>query len=196
MNSFVNRLRERINLFIGTILTTLGVGAAGCDLLDEFRIVDDNITLPHEEDSVDVVVCKYGIPVDTVIPANPDTVKSDNPPTPSDSDEVVCMYGVPSASFHIKGSVSDRKTGQALDRIQVLIDTRNTQETVFTNEEGIYQFDTDWMFPTDSVFVTFTDETDKYEEKRVGEKLEYKGGTDAWNVGDANVRIDVQLDKK
>lgn len=196
MNCFVNKFRERINLFIGAVLTTLGVGATGCDLLSDYRIVEDDINIPTKEDSVDVVVCKYGVPVDTVIPTKPDSTDPEIPDNPPDTGEIVCMYGVPSASFHIKGSVSDRKTGKALDRIQVLIDTRDAEQTVYTNEEGIYQFDTDWIFPTDSVFVTFTDENDKYEEKKVGEKLEYEGGTDFWNQGNANVRVDVQLDRK
>lgn len=190
MKKFVNRIRERVNVLIGSLLAILGVGATGCELIGDGRIVENDLTLPpSKEDSADVVVCKYGVP------EVPDTVAVEPEPFNPDSGEVICMYGVPSARFQIKGSVSDRRTGQALEKIQVLIDTRNMQTTVVTDEDGTYHYQTDWIFPTDSVFVTFTDVNGVYQEQRVGEKMEYEGGTGPWDSGDARVVVDAQLDK-
>lgn len=183
-----NKIRERINLLIGGILAALGIGATGCDVFDNFRIISDDITIPDKEDSVEVIVCKYGVPSDTI--------KEESQPQDPDTGDVVCMYGVPSARFRIQGSVSDRATGKALDKIQVMIDTRSMQETVLTNEDGVYEFKTDWIFPSDSVFVTFTDTQDEYQEQRVGEAMEYHGGTGPWDSGEADMRIDAQLEKK
>ncbi len=190
MKNLINRFRERVNVLIAGALAMLGIGTTGCDLLGGGRVVEDNLTFPpaNEEDSVDVVVCKYGVP-------STDTVAVEPNPNPNDSDKVICMYGVPSATFQIKGSVSDRRTGEALEKIEVLIDTRNQQVTVVTESDGTYHYQTDWIFPTDSVFLTFTDANGVYQEKHIGEKMEYEGGNGPWDAGNARMVVDARLEK-
>ena len=187
MKKLLNKMRERVNLWIGGVLATLGIGATGCDLLSDFRFVgNEPVLIP--EDSVDIIVCKYGVPPDVE-----DSIIDKPKPQDPDSGEIICMYGVPSAKFQIKGTVTDSVTGQPLNRIQVNIDTRDMQTDVITDQDGNYQMQTDWMFPTDSVFLTFSDPSNQYQDKKIGERIEYKNGDNAWDMGEADMQVDAKL---
>ena len=187
---------RRINLLIGSMLTFLGVGATECNLLpdSEGNNVNDNNKL-REEEAVDVVECKYGVPkqkTDSV-----DRVVLEPKPTPP-AEEVVCIYGVPHVELRVRGTVTDKKSGKRLDSIEVGIATSRdgSYPIVTTDADGKYVYENDFMTPADSIYITFTDQQHKYEQKQIGEKMEFQGGTDWVNLGTADLEIDAQLVKQ
>jgi putative lipoprotein (rSAM/lipoprotein system) len=108
----------------------------------------------------------------------------------------VAEYGVPCADFIVLGKVSDKKTEQPIENIQV--STYEWNKT-FTDENGNYEVKTN-DFPKDQTFlVKFRDITEKYND--LDTLIEFKdpkftGGDKKWYNGKTSKTVDIQLTPK
>lgn len=213
-----NKIRLTINALIASIIAALGYG---CN--SKKAAVSRPIETNHERQEEPIRVMygtpsyfreqaeaqrepqipkKYGVPTPKQKIEKPDTIVDDQPqevlePQPAErGEEVVCIYGVPHVSLRIKGRVTDKKSGKPLENIEVSVTTREgTEYPVVTDANGNYEYENTFLQPTDSVHLTFTDKNNRYNEKQIGEGVEFTGGTSWVDMGSADINIDAQLVK-
>jgi putative lipoprotein (rSAM/lipoprotein system) len=107
-------------------------------------------------------------------------------------------YGMPSATYIIKGNVKSAKTAGNIPGIRVSA----IYDSVQTDASGNYNVENIWLFP-DTVYVRFRD-TDsvinrEYQELDtfvVIEGREYTGGDGEWYLGKMELDLDVKLKDK
>lgn len=177
MSKLKKQLFERINILIGGLLAFFGIGVLGCSTPKDVKTAVNTIDT-------------HSIDEQESIPNMPKPIIEQ---VSSEEDVPVCKYGVPMAQFHIQGFVSDSKTGKGLDHISVEFDMSDRVEQIVTDDSGNYDFEMSVTFPSDSVVVSFKDMESRYEEYQVSEAVKLENGTDEWDLGSANLRVDAKL---
>src|SRR5574344_1313312 len=77
--------------------------------------------------------------------------------------EVMAMYGVPSAEYHIKGTVKNADTKQPVDSMRVVVQiTDYESDTLYTDIQGQYALD-GRRWPSDAATIHVDDERGKYQ---------------------------------
>jgi len=127
---------------------------------------------------------------------------------------MVAMYGTPSAQYSVKGKVVDEK-GKAIQGLQVILGSRYYNsggviydqnyfpiDTLTTDSNGIYQFDSGTVFPVQNLEVDVNDIDgtagggEFNSATTVVKDIEYKGGS-GWYRGKADIKVpDIKLKKK
>lgn len=116
-------------------------------------------------------------------------VACDNP------NEIISMYACPSATYHVKGTVTNEK-GQPLAGIDV-----DGLDTTGTN--GRYNITVNHFFPGQDIPISFRDidgaENGSYKDTIVDiktEGVELTGGDGEWNHGEGTVTQDIIMEEK
>lgn len=124
----------------------------------------------------------------------------------SDDDDnrgIICLYGTPTATFHVKGKVTD-ESRQPLQGKRVILKPMINEsdsydpiynDTLKTDAEGNYDR-TRPFYPIKSLRVVCDDPDGKYEVDSTTVELKYKGGDDAWDRGIAEAEADFTLKEK
>ena len=108
-------------------------------------------------------------------------------------------YGVPHATFIVKGNVATEETDKPISNIQVVMN----YDTSFTNSEGKYEIAT-IEFPTDQTFnLEFKDvdgaENEKFQSLDTLVKFidpQFENGKGNWDSGEVEKTLDIQLKSK
>ena len=107
--------------------------------------------------------------------------------------EVMAMYGVPSAEYHIKGTVKNADTKQPVDSMRVVVPiTDYENDTLYTDIQGQYALD-GRRWPSDAATIHVDDERGKYQSDSKTVTLVFDGDSDSWFKGTANVTVDFDV---
>lgn len=124
----------------------------------------------------------------------------------SDDDDnrgIICLYGTPTATFHVKGKVTD-ESRQPLQGKRVILKPMINEnvsydpiynDTLKTDAEGNYDRTTPF-YPIKSLRVVCEDPAGTYEADSTTVNLEYKNGDGEWNRGIAEAEADFTLKEK
>lgn len=118
----------------------------------------------------------------------------------------VAEYGCPYAQFEATGVVTDEER-QPLENVQVIFKNKGNNDTpreylptVYTDEQGTYTFEMEYVLPMDSMDIIVADTAGVYESDSVRVKVDYDrsgvASDDHWNAGVGIVYQDFQLKKK
>ena len=128
-----------------------------------------------------------------------------NKESSSEEKEIVVAYGVPHASYKLKGTVMN-EDGKALEGIRVIVPEINNctkifeqnirreerNDTLITDQEGAYNYEVSWWMPQDSLQIKLKieDPAGKYETKNDSVKYSFSdlndGDGSSWLVGTAS----------
>lgn len=113
--------------------------------------------------------------------------------------EVICMYGVPTASLSMTGTVVNEQ-GSAIKGIQVKVTTDSDviAEPILTDEQGKFAVNSSYFY-AESVNIISTDvdgdENGAYQTDSTNVPLTYEGAS-GWNSGTAKVDKTITLKEK
>ncbi len=114
---------------------------------------------------------------------------------------IMCLYGVPTATYKISGQVTDTKD-QPLQDMQVVIKGYKEKpivDTLHTNADGHYEA-TYIGFPTDTLRIVASDPKENYKADSVAvpvpEKKKKGQETNPFDLGEYNIEENIQLEKK
>ena len=116
------------------------------------------------------------------------------------------MYGTPTAQYSVKGKVTDEK-GKAIQGLQIILGKRYYDDssviwdqhyfpidTLTTDSNGVYQYDSGTVFPVENLQVDVNDIDgtagggEFNSATTVVKNIEYKGGS-SWYLGKAVIEV-------
>lgn len=107
--------------------------------------------------------------------------------------EVMAMYGVPSAEYHINGTVKDADTKQPVDSMRVVVQiTDYEKDTLYTDGNGHYAVD-GRKWPSDAATIQVDDERGRYQSESKTVNLVFEGNADSWFKGTTNTTVDFDV---
>lgn len=121
----------------------------------------------------------------------------------NDPGELICLYGTPMATFHVKGKVTN-ESQQPLQGKRVILKPLfsdgteydyHFNDTLRTDAEGSYDQTTHFS-PIKSLRVVCEDPDGKYEADSTTVELAYKDGDGAWDRGTAEAEANFTLKEK
>jgi len=127
----------------------------------------------------------------------------------SGCDEPRVEYGMPTADYKFKGTVTDNQTNMPVENLQVTIQSHDLYEmandTVFTDSNGKYSFEYTALAYEDLSFKLKVEDIDgtvnggsylaKEDSVTLGESNWDKSESDGWYVGKVTVNKDFKLNK-
>lgn len=111
--------------------------------------------------------------------------------------QVVCLYGVPTATYKVSGTVTGEKH-KPLKDVQVVVKGYKNYpitDTLRTDNKGRYTADYTW-YPTDSLNIVVTDPSGEYKADSTKIEVPWKEGASVFDQGEQTFKQDVQLKKK
>lgn len=121
----------------------------------------------------------------------------------NDPGEIICLYGTPTATFHVKGKVTN-ESQQPLQGKRVILKPLMSDgteydyhfnDTLRTDADGSYD-QTKHFNPIKSLRVVCDDPDGEYEADSTTVELKYKDGDGEWNRGVAEAEADFTLKEK
>ena len=120
-------------------------------------------------------------------------------------DDVPCMYGSPSASYEIKGLVTDTE-GQPLEGIHVNLGSSWSEfievpyldlDKIYTDNDGKFEvkLERSSILFDKKLYIRYRDENENYGEIQQQVNLKFSGKSDSWYIGTAFVDVSVKLPK-
>jgi putative lipoprotein (rSAM/lipoprotein system) len=115
-----------------------------------------------------------------------------------DNGEEPVMYGTPTGSYEIKGSVTDENDAPVASKLIIKRLTSDkdvfSEDTVETNANGYYEFDDIELAKMYRVVCNPKD--DKLEADSTDFETKYQGGDGSWNVGSGSETVNFKLKEK
>ncbi|MGN0187106.1 MAG: radical SAM-associated putative lipoprotein [Paludibacteraceae bacterium] len=107
--------------------------------------------------------------------------------------DIVAMYGVPSAEYHINGTVKDADSQQPIDSIRVVVRlTDYESDTMYTDAQGQYALD-GRRWPSNSAIVQVDDERGNYQSETKTVDLVFEGEQNTWFQGTTYTTVDFDV---
>lgn len=154
---------QRMNVMLASIITFLGF--SGCKQQKNIAETATETATVQEQTQSTI--------------EEPINIKSDIMEEP-----LVCKYGVPMAKHHISGTVTDEKK-RPLPNMQVVVETTEGRtDVLITDSVGNFRF-TEKGMPSDSIRITVVDKRGLYLSESQTIKLNYVGGDNEWDLGEA-----------
>lgn len=110
--------------------------------------------------------------------------------------QVVCLYGVPTATYKVSGTVIGEKH-KPLKDVQVVVKGYKNYpitDTLRTDNKGRYAADYTG-YPTDSLNIVVTDPSGEYKADSTKIEVPWKEGASVFDQGEQTFKQDVQLKK-
>ncbi len=110
--------------------------------------------------------------------------------------QVVCLYGVPTATYKVSGTVTGEKH-KPLKDVQVVVKGYKNYpitDTLRTDNKGRYTADYTG-YPTDSLNIVVTDPSGEYKADSTKIEVPWKEGVSVFDQGEQTFKQDVQLKK-
>ena len=110
--------------------------------------------------------------------------------------QVVCLYGVPTATYKVSGTVTGEKH-KPLKDVQVVVKGYKNYpitDTLRTDNKGRYAADYTG-YPTDSLNIVVTDPSGEYKADSTKIEVPWKEGASVFDQGEQTFKQNVQLKK-
>ena len=110
--------------------------------------------------------------------------------------QVVCLYGVPTATYKVSGTVTGEKH-KPLKDVQVVVKGYKNYpitDTLRTDNKGRYTADYTG-YPTDSLNIVVTDPSGEYKADSTKIEVPWNEGVSVFDQGEQTFKQDVQLKK-
>lgn len=110
--------------------------------------------------------------------------------------QVVCLYGVPTATYKVSGTVTGEKH-KPLKDVQVVVKGYKNYpitDTLRTDNKGRYTADYTG-YPTDSLNIVVTDPSGEYKADSTKIEVPWKEGASVFDQGEQTFKQNVQLKK-
>lgn len=110
--------------------------------------------------------------------------------------QVVCLYGVPTATYKVSGKVTNEKH-KPLQGVQVVVKGYNNYpitDTLRTDHKGRYAADYTG-YPADSLNIVVTDPSGEYKADSTQIEVPWQEGASAFDQGEQTFKQNVQLKK-
>ena len=110
--------------------------------------------------------------------------------------QVVCLYGVPTATYKVSGKVTNEKH-KSLQDVQVVVKGYKNYpitDTLRTDRKGRYAADYTG-YPADSLNIVVTDPGGEYKADSVQIEVPWQEGASAFDQGEQTFKQNVQLKK-
>lgn len=109
--------------------------------------------------------------------------------------DIVVEYGVPSADYHIDGTVKDADTRQPVGQMRVVVQRSGWQpDTLRTDSLGKYALD-DSGWPSDEATIIVDDDGGRYEPESKTVTFDFEGDDGGWFFGKASATVDFDVKK-
>lgn len=111
--------------------------------------------------------------------------------------QVVCLYGVPTATYKVSGTVTNEKH-KPLQDVQVVVKGYKNYpitDTIRTDNKGRYAADYTG-YPADSLNIVVTDSSGEYKADSIQVEVPWQEGASAFDQGEQTFKQNVQLKKK
>lgn len=116
---------------------------------------------------------------------------------PAVGDPIICLYGVPTATYKVSGTVSDTH-GKPLEGMQVVVKGYKNQpitDTLPTDRKGRYAADYTG-FPADTLNIVVHDPNGTYAADSVQVAVPWQEGASVFEQGEKTFKQDLQLKKQ
>lgn len=110
------------------------------------------------------------------------------------SDRIMCLYGVPSATYKVSGKVTNSQNKPVQDAQVVVKGYKNLAltDTVRTDKKGRYAVDCTG-FPADELNIVVLDSKGEYQTDSVQIEVPEKEGSSVFDQGEYTFKKDIQL---